>query len=220
MTRISPRGRLIAALAGTCLIAAVPRAAQRPPPRTFDAEPAGTPQSLAFAAMRQPGPGVWTIRRDGSNGVLVHAPDAGATGYALAIATDPPLHQLAVSVRLRFTGSARAGGLAWQYQDENNHYAAVLDLARQELSMYRVVAGNRTRLEFEDDLELDVNAWHTMKVVHDDDEIAVSLGGIEVFEERGRSTRITAPGRTGLVAAGNSEVWFDDWRVEPRQGRR
>jgi hypothetical protein len=202
------------------LTAAATGAWQRPAPRTFDAEKPGVPEDLTLAAMRQAGPGVWSIRRDGSNGLLVHAADAAATGYALAIATSTPIREVAVTVRLRLAGGARAGGLVWQYQDENNHYAAVLDLARQELSMYRVVAGNRTRLEFEDDLELDVAAWHTMKVVHDDDEIAVSLGGIEVFEEHGRSTRVTMPGRVGLLATGTSEVWFDDWRVEPRQGRR
>ena len=81
-------------------------------------------------------------------------------------------------------------------------------------------ARSGTRIEFEDDLELDVEAWHTMKVVHDDNEIAVSLGGIKVFEEHGRFVRVTTPGRVGLVATGSSEVWFDDWRVEPRQGRR
>jgi hypothetical protein len=207
---------LLCAIVITALPAQSPRALSR----TFDADRAGLPDGLTFAAMRQPTPGAWTIRREGSNGVLVHAAESAATGYALAIAPDGPFLNLSAGVRLRLAGGARAGGLVWQYQDEHNHYAAVLDLSRQELSMYRVVAGNRTRLELEDDLELDPEAWHTMKVVHDDDEITVSLGGIKVFEEHGRSTRVAAPHRCGLIAAGNSEVWFDDWRVEARQGRR
>lgn len=220
MTARSTAHRLAGALVGVALLCAAPETRQRPTPRTFDTERPGAPEGLTFAAMRQPNPGVWTIRRDGANGVLLHAADPSATGYALAIAKAPPLREVVASVRLRLTGGARAGGLVWQYHDENNYYAAVLDLARQELSMYRIVAGNRTRLEFEDDLELDTEAWHTMKVRHDEDEIAVSIGGIEVFEEHGRSTRITTPGRAGLLATGHSEVWFDDWRVEPRQGRR
>ena len=207
---------LICSIVITALPAQSPRALSRP----FDADRAGPPDGLTFAAMRQPTPGTWTIRREGANGVLVHAAESAAAGYALAIAPDGPFLNISASVRLRLAGGARAGGLVWQYQDENNHYAAVLDLSRQELSMYRVVAGNRTRLELEDDLELDPEAWHTMKVVHDDDEITVSLGGIKVFEEHGRSTRLAAPKRCGLIAAGNAEVWFDDWRVEARQGRR
>jgi hypothetical protein len=218
--RASLRGRLFAALIGTSVAAATPWASQRVQPRTFDAERAGPPEGFTFAAMRQPKPGAWTVRRDGANGVLVHPADASASGYALAIAAAPTLQTLAIAVRLRLIGGARTGGVVWQYQDENNHYAAVLDLSQQELSMYRVVAGNRTRLEFEDDLELDPDAWHTMKVVHTGDEIAVSLGGIEVFEEHGRSTRVSSPGRAGVIAAGNSEVWFDDWRVEDRQRGR
>ncbi len=52
------------------------------------------------------------------------------------------------------------------------------------------------------------------KIVHDESRIQVSLGGIRVFEERDRRyDRETPPGRTGLVAAGNAEVWFDDLRI-------
>lgn len=211
---------LLIALAGAALCAEVPESRQRPAPRTFDAEPPGVPERLTFAAMRQPSPGSWTIRRDGANGVLVHAADPAATGYALAVSTAPPIYEVVAAARLRLAGGARAGGVVWQYHDQLNYYAAVLDLARQQLSLFRIVAGNRTRLEFEDDLELDVSAWHTMKVVHDAREIAVSIGGIKVFEERARSTRIVAPGRTGLLATGDSEVWFDEVRAEPRQGRR
>lgn len=217
---LSRPGRLIAALVGTTLLAAATHASQRTPPRTFDAERPGPPEGFVFAAMRQASPGRWSVRRQGGSGVLVHAADAAATGYAFAIPAGAALQDVVLSARLRLAGGARAGGLVWQYQDEHNHYTAVLDLARQEIALYRVVAGNRTRLELEDDLELDVEAWHTMKVVHDGDGIAVSLGGIKVFEERGRSTRVTTPGRAGLLATGHSEVWFDDWRAEPRQGRR
>ena len=92
--------------------------------------------------------------------------------------------EFVASVRLRLAGGARAGGLVWQYQDEHNFYAAMLDLTRQELSMYRVTGGNRVRLETEDDLELDPEAWHTLKVARDDGRIYVALGGIRVFEER------------------------------------
>jgi hypothetical protein len=212
-----PRGPWTAASAGVVLLAGV-TAAQRPPPRTFDAERAGPPEGITLAALRQPAAGVWTVRREGSNGVLVHTADAAATGFALAIARDASLPHFSIGVRLRFPAAAKAGGLLWHYEDENNHYAALLDLNRQAVSLFRVVAGNRTRLEFEDDLELDPDAWHTMKVVYDGGELSVSLGGIKVFEERVRSGR-GAGGRIGLVAAGHAEVWFDDWRIEPRQER-
>jgi hypothetical protein len=121
-------------------------------------------------------------------------------------------------VRLRLHGGARAGGLVWRYVDDRDYYAALLDLARGEISMYRVSDGNRTKLEFEDDLELDPEAWHTLKAVHVGAFAYVTLGGIRVFEDHiGRPDRAGA-GRAGVLSTGNSEVWFDDLRIEaPRR---
>ena len=69
-----------------------------------------------------------------------------------------------MSVRFKAIGGGRSAGVVWKYQDPMNHYSAQLDLARQELAMYRVVNGNRIRLEREDDLELDPDAWHSLKM--------------------------------------------------------
>ena len=80
-------------------------------------------------------------------------------------------------------------GLVWKYQDPLNHYSAQLDLAKQELAMYRVVNGNRIRIEREDDLELDPDAWHSLKIFHERGEIRVYLGGIRVLSERDRLPR-------------------------------
>jgi hypothetical protein len=200
------------------------QAASAPPPvtHTFNADGAGTlPAGFELAAMRQDGPGTWLVRRDGANGVLVHQAARGATGFALALAPDAPLRDVQASVRLRLTGGARAGGLVWRYADANHYYGAMLDLASAEVVLFRVTDGNRTFLEREDDLELDPSAWHTLKIVHDESRIKVSLGGIRVFEERDRrDARGAAPGKTGVLAAGAAEVWFDDLRIEADRDRR
>jgi hypothetical protein len=93
-----------------------------------------------------------------------------------------------------------------------NHYAVQLDLVRQDISMYRVVSGNRIRIEREDDLELDPEAWHSLRVLQERGEIRVYLGGIRVFGERDRLPRV--PANVGLWAAGDATVMFDDFRVE------
>ena len=50
----------------------------------FDQEKAGTPPAgFTFAAMRQPAPGAWLVRRDGTNGYLAHDPDIGLSGLRL-----------------------------------------------------------------------------------------------------------------------------------------
>jgi hypothetical protein len=119
-----------------------------------------------------------------------------------------------MSVRLRLTGGSLTGGLVWGYQDEHNHYEFLLDLQQRELALYRVVAGNRIKIERKDGLELDSAAWHTLKIVHDRAEIRASLGGIRVFEE---DDRTFGSGRVGVMASGAADVWFDDLRIEPER---
>ena len=209
-----------ALLAIACLCAAA-AARQRGQLLTFDADRAGVlPAGFTLAAMRQDSPGAWMVRRDGSNGMLAHLADPNASGFALALAVTATDRE-AAAVRLRLSGGTLAGGLVWRYVDPENFHATVLDLARRELVLFRVTGGNRVFLESKDDLELDPRAWHTLKVTHDDEDIQVSLGGIRVFEERERRNdrRAGGLGRTGVIAAGGAEVWFDDLRVEPARNR-
>jgi hypothetical protein len=196
------------------------QAAQTRPGFAFDDDrPGGVPPGFTFVAMRQPSAGSWLVRRTGANGYLTHEAGAGRDtpdGFAIALAPADPMRDVVVSVRMRLAGGSLAGGLVWRYQDEHNHYQILLDLGRRELAMYRVVAGNRIKVEREDDLELDPAAWHTLKIVHDQSEVRVSLGGIRVFEEQDRTFRI---GRAGVIAGGAAEVWFDDLRIEPERDR-
>lgn len=188
--------------------------------RTFDDDSIGAPpQGFAFAVARQQTPGRWLVRAEGSNHYLTHLADpAGAGGFALAVLETPHPAQMRASVRLKLTGGERVGGLVWRYQDAENFYVAALDLRAQELALYRVVRGNRIRLDEEDELELDDSAWHSLRVVQDDDDIRVSLGGIGVMRVRDRT--FTEGGRAGVWSGGGATAWFDDFRVEPEEDRR
>ena len=209
-----------AALAVVCAVSQA-FAGQLPRGHSFEVErPGAAPPGFEFAAMRQHTAGRWLIRREGTANALLHEADPSATGFSLALAPDTPLRDVEASVRVRLTGGTRAGGLVWRYTDTRHYYAAVLDLADGRLSLFRVSEGNRTFLESEDGLELDAGAWHTLKIVHDDSRIVVSLGGIRVLEERDRRYAQAGAGRTGLIAAGGAEAWFDDLRIERERGRR
>lgn len=211
---------MVAALTG---LAILPGSAQMPTARTFTTDRIDqAPSDFTLGAMRQPSSGVWLVQRQGSRSFLAHRSDPSAAGYALALLELPVAQDATVSARMRLAGGERSGGLAWRYEDADNFYALVLNLSRQDLSLFRMAGGNRVRLDVETGLELDPDAWHALKVTHGDGEIRVWLGGIRVFDERDKTqARTTDAGRrAGFLATGRSEAWFEEIRLEPRRSRR
>src|SRR5690606_29419885 len=207
----------------TLLLLAPPLAPQELWPITFeDDQPQAPPSGFSLAAMRRPGAGRRPLQRAAHGNFLPPRAAPPASAHARAIANAPVPDDLAVSVRLRMQNGNRAGGLVWRYQDDRNYYTLLLDLDRGELAVYRITAGNRVRLDIRDELELDPNAWHSLKVVHHGHGIRVMLGGVRVFDERDRRAdqQTGEGGRVGVIATGGSEIWFDDLRVESKRGHR
>lgn len=188
----------------------------------FDEDRADQPPvGFSLAATRQADAGRWLVQRSGESGHLVHRADATAPGFALAVADRPAPADAAVSVRLKFNGATRSGGLVWRYRNDLNYNVLLLDLNRGELSVYRITAGNRVRLDMRDELELDPAAWHALKVIHEGNHIRVMLGGVRVFDEQDRrASREGNEGRVGVLASGASEIWFDDLSVEAKRDHR
>lgn len=182
--------------------------------RTFDDDKIGAlPTGFAVATGRDAPADGWVVKREGVARVLVHeGKPSPPDSFAVAIFLEPKYQDVQVSVRFKAIGGGRVAGLVWKYQDSFNHYSAQLDLAKQELVVYRVVNGNRIRLERDDDLELDPDAWHSLKIFQEHGEIRVYLGGIRVFRERDRMPKVTA--NVGMWAGGDSTVMFDDFRIE------
>ena len=155
----------------------------------------------------------WQVARDGSNAVLAHTAQGGAAAH-LAIVESTSIGSVSLSARLRFPEGPGAAGIAWRYRDAANYYAVALDLRAQNVRIYRVVAGNRTRLEDEDDFELDAASWHSVKVEDDGLRVQVWIDGVPVAGARDRAR--PEPGAIGVWTAGDAGVWFDDLRAEPR----
>ena len=189
-------------------------AAQNVVLRTFDDDKIGAPPpGFALASGRDAPSDGWTVKREGTARVLVHdGKQSPADSFAVAIFSPFQYQDVQVSVRFKAIGGGRTAGLVWKYKDSMNHYSAQLDLAKQEVAVYRVVNGNRIRIEREDDLALDPDAWHSLKIFQERGEIRVYLGGIRVFSERDRLPRARAS--VGVWAGGDSTVMFDDFRIE------
>ena len=185
--------------------------------RTFDEDAIGAPPpGFAVGAGRDALADGWVVRREGKGRILLHqgAPSP-VDGFAVAVLSTAQYQDVELSVRLKAVGGSRTAGLVWKYQDPLNHYAVQLDLAKQVLAMYRVSSGNRIRLDHEDDLELDPDAWHSLKILQRDGHIRVYLGGIRVFGEPDRLTK--SPAAVGVWSSGDTSVMFDDFRVEDEQ---
>ena len=182
--------------------------------RTFDDDKVGAPPpGFSLAAGRDAAPDRWSVRRDGNVRALVHEGKASPPdSFAVAILSGAQYGDVEVSVRFKATGGGRTAGLVWKYQDPMNYYVAQLDLVRQEVAVYRVASGNRIRIEREDDLELDPDAWHSLRIRQDNGQIRFYLAGIRIMTERDRFPRTTA--NVGIWVSGDSTVMFDDFRIE------
>jgi hypothetical protein len=129
----------------------------------------------------------------------------------MALAPETFLRDLSITVRIKTLDGGRTAGLIWRYTPEGDYYLARLNLGNQgeqELNLYRVIRGNRSRLEKTDDLEVDPAAWHTLKIQHHGDRIRVWLNGIPVGNTRDRT--IEGAGRLGVWINADSSAWFDD----------
>ena len=182
---------------------------------TFDSDPIGRASAaFSYRVTRDSAPARWTVQREGTNGFLAHAGEPSArAGFSLALLHGQPRGPQSLSARLRLSGPRGEMGIAWRVQDVNNYYLALLDLesSEQDIGLYRIVNGNRVRIDVEDDLDLDRAAWHTLKVVQEDDQIRVYLGGIRVLRARDRT--FTKPGGVALWCTGDAGAHFDDLRV-------
>jgi len=188
--------------------------------RTFDQDALGAvPQGFHFASARVTSPGRWLVRGEGTNRYLAHLGEASAgEGFAMALVDTAAPGRLRLSARMKLADGGRVGGLVWRYRGADDFYAVALDLDTQEAALYRVTGGNRVRLEREDDLELDRDAWHVLRVEAADGRIRVALGGIGIMRARMREP-VGGADRAGVWAAGNTTAWFDDIQTQEAEAR-
>lgn len=193
-------------------------AASDDPVWTFDDEAAGQPpRGFVFDSSREE-TGRWHVVRDGQQQRLARTAGAGDRGFRMALVEGGRYRDLELSVRVKPLDGERSAGLVWRYQDDENYYLARLNLDSDEVEMFRVINGNRTRLDGEDDLEIDESAWHTLKIEHRGDRIRLRLDGIPI--DRTEDDAIRREGRIGLWVTADSSAWFDDLRLDPEDAER
>jgi hypothetical protein len=182
------------------------------------------PRDWVIAQARDGEPPRWVVVRDPARGnVLAQlSRDRDFRRFPLAIyglqMTDG---QIGVRFKPVSGGVAKAAGIVWRYQDENNYYVARADALRQNVMVARVKNGRRRELgsfgqltsddDFSVPLEIPDQQWHTLAVSFSGPRFRVLLNGIELFEVED-STFLQA-GRVGLWTMADSISYFDDFEV-------
>jgi hypothetical protein len=174
-------------------------------------DPGDKPKGFYFDETGRAPDGKWRVVEVEGGKVLAQLDESrDGDRYALAVVEDSSIEHIKVSVRLKAVKGERdqAGGLMWRYRNSENYLVARLDISERNIRLYRFVRGNRIQFGVEEDLDVQLGKWYTLRVEHKGREIKVYLDDDVVIVERDR--HFTRPGRIGLWTKSDSVVYFDD----------
>lgn len=186
----------------------------------FDALPVGVAPPGWTVAMAHHGPPPrWEVRKDQTAPtppyVLAHVSQASGDPDPLAILDAITFRDGDVSVRIKpMAGGGQAGGLVWRYRDPLNYYLVRANAADKTVSVFRVQNGQTSSLVPPAKHEVAANAWSILKVTARGAKFQVYMDHRRVLE--GQDAAFSGPGKVGLCTVDESEVYFDDFRVNPR----
>jgi len=183
---------------------------------SFDKDDVGAkPAGFYFDETGKAPPGKWEIVDDEGNRVLARLDRVPKRHhYALAVAKDPELKDVKVSVRLKAVEGKLdpAGGVMWRYRDSENYLCARLDVTERNVRLYRFVEGNRIKFGLAENLDVKRGEWYTLRVEHAGKHVKVYLDDEALFIEHDWHFR--RPGKTGVWAKSDSVIYFDDLHVK------
>jgi hypothetical protein len=220
--------------------ASAPPASAAPVTVTFDAEPTGAP-SPSFEGVV----GDWYVgEQAGARGLVVDGskwrngtPSANIADQAKHLygdryaefldgvkafaffpfavwKADPPPGDLRISVRFYpFAGKIDQGaGIAFAIASDGTYLGVRANALENNLLYFKVVKGHRTVIDDIRNVPTASKTWHTLALEIHGKKITADVDGQKRFEK----TLDAAPaGRIGLWSKADSQVLFDDFKVEP-----
>ncbi|MHC5210899.1 MAG: hypothetical protein ACYTG2_09300 [Planctomycetota bacterium] len=191
-------------------------------PRTwsFDADTVGSaPVGFRFALTGEGREGRWVVRAvanapSGSHVLAQIDDDATNARYPLAVADEPILKDLRLSVRCRpLSGEVdQAVGLVFRWKGPDDYYVTRANALEDNVRLYHVRNGRRTKIASWDG-EVEADRWHTLAVDALADHLVVSWNGVVVIDHHDWTH--SGPGRVGLWTKADSVSEFDDLEVAP-----
>jgi len=117
---------------------------------------------------------------------------------------------LQVSIKSRTGLLNQGGGVIWRFKDVDHYYIARWDPSEKNAYIYIVQGGVRTALA-KLDIDLDVEAWHTLRVVAEGPRIELFID--DEPKLTAENAELKEPGMIGLWTKSDAASLFDDLSV-------
>lgn len=131
--------------------------------------------------------------------------------------SDPPKGDLRISVRfLPLAGKIdQAAGIAFGVAPDGTYFGIRANALEDNILYFRVVKGKRTVIDDIRNVPTPTKVWHTLAVELRGQHVSAELDGKKRFE---KTLEAVPVGRVGLWSKADSQVLFDDFKVESLAG--
>jgi hypothetical protein len=128
--------------------------------------------------------------------------------------SDPPPGDLRISIRFYpMAGKVdQAAGIAFAISPEGTYLGIRANALEDNLLYFRVMKGKRTVIDDIRNVPTPTKTWHTLSVELRGKNVAAEIDGKKRFE---KTLEAVPTGRVGLWSKADSQVLFDDFKVEP-----
>ena len=186
----------------------------------FDSDKAGAPPAgFSFGRTGEGRDGKWVVRTEagapsGSNVLAQTDADTTDHGFPVAIAEEPTLRDLELSVRCKPASGIvdQACGLVFRVKDSNNYYVTRANALEGNVRLYFVKDGHRQQIATHSG-KVTSGAWHDYRVVARGDHFEVFWDGAKVIDQH--DPTFVEAGKVGLWTKADSVTYFDDLSAKP-----
>ena len=212
------RFRLSLAGAALALLAASGANAQTALRSHFESDSIGRqPAFFDFVVLGAPGAAGWRVTGG-------HNPPS-APNFAAQIVAERPKDSIAAAIRrnssyrdgswsIALMRQGGQGGIVFRMADEKNFLVLLVDVAGGEATL--AAYSNGTRRELARGKAAITNEWGVLKITGDGPQIAATWDGKPLLQGTDPNPGV---GRSGMATAGPGIVSFDEFVLEPKEGR-
>jgi hypothetical protein len=210
------KARILRYLPGLCMffLTACDSTASRSPSDAITFDTAKRLDDFDFASSGDSSTGEWlVIDNDASRALAQINTEPGENRLSFAIYRPFSGRDVYVSTRFMTTSGEvdQSAGIFVRFRSADDYYAARASALENNVNLYRVVAGKRQMIGCME-VNVSIQAWHTLGIAARDDRLTVLFDGRELFVATDRRLP-GAPGKVGLWTQADSMTWFESLKI-------